>query len=104
MSWSRVVTLGALVCRWCPTSADIAAILPENNVNGIFIDALHGFVDVSTDLQICATKVRPGGLIAAHDFESNLFDVQVAVYLLARSLGVNALHIGWDSVFWMVKP
>lgn len=68
-------------------SVQAAAQLPDGSVEWVFIDALHDYRSVRTDIAAWAPKVRTGGLISGHDYgragvtdavESVFRDVQIS--------------------------
>jgi len=53
---------------------------PDESLDMVYIDANHSYESVLEDLHAWSKKVRPGGIIAGHDF--NLSSVRKAVYEL----------------------
>lgn len=49
-------------------SADAAAFIPDGSLDFVYIDAAHDVRSVINDLAIWKSKVRPGGIIAGHDY------------------------------------
>jgi hypothetical protein len=50
------------------TSADAAMTVPDGSLDFVYIDADHSYGAVHQDLGAWSRKVRPGGLIAGHDY------------------------------------
>ena len=66
-------------------------------IDFLYIDASHEFQDVLADIQAWTPHVRPGGIIAGHDF--GLFDgVEQAV------CQTGMYRIEGRSVWWRTKP
>jgi len=51
-------------------SVEAAKDVPDGSLDSVFIDADHTFEGTLEDLRAWAPKVRPGGLLAGHDWES----------------------------------
>lgn len=49
-------------------SLEIAPLIPDNSLDFIYIDADHHYNAVKADLAAWVPKVRPGGIIAGHDY------------------------------------
>jgi hypothetical protein len=60
-------------------SRAIAATIPDASLDLVYIDANHDYEDVVADLQAWQPKVKPGGLIAGHDYDPQRFGVIRAV-------------------------
>jgi predicted O-methyltransferase YrrM len=58
-------TIGTLrqECSW-----EAARYYPDSSLDFVFIDASHFYEDVKRDIAAWRTKVRPGGILAGHDF------------------------------------
>lgn len=68
----------ALIRRY--TSLRAAAEVPDGLLDGVYIDANHTLPHVIADLAAWVPKVRPGGIIAGHDFgRSSVGHVREAV-------------------------
>lgn len=50
------------------TSADASASVPDGSLDFVYLDADHSYGAVHQDLGTWSAKVRPGGLIAGHDY------------------------------------
>jgi hypothetical protein len=47
---------------------EVAALFDDNELDFVYIDASHDYDAVASDLRAWAPKVRPGGVIAGHDY------------------------------------
>jgi len=50
-------------------NANLCATFPDQSLDFLHIDASHTYEDVLLDLQMWVPKVKPGGVIALHDYE-----------------------------------
>lgn len=50
-------------------SVDAAATFADGSLDFVFIDAAHDYKSVCEDIAAWTPKVRPGGIIAGHDYE-----------------------------------
>lgn len=50
------------------TSIEAARIFPESSLDFVYIDACHSYQSVSQDIAAWLPKVRPGGVLAGHDY------------------------------------
>jgi hypothetical protein len=66
----------------------------------VFIDALHDQPSVEQDIALWWPTVRPGGVLAGHDFNHKWPGVQRAV---AKAFDLMDIGVGPDSVWFMVK-
>lgn len=63
-------------------SLDAATRFSDQSLDFVFIDADHGFEAVSADIRAWLPKVKPGGILAGHDYEPQFPGVIDAVKLL----------------------
>lgn len=49
-------------------SVDAAKGIPDGSLDFVYIDANHGEAFVTADLEAWVPKVRPGGIVAGHDY------------------------------------
>ena len=54
------------------TSAQAAAQVADNSLDYVYIDARHDYCSVKLDLELWWPKIRVGGIIAGHDYMTNL--------------------------------
>lgn len=60
-------------------STEAAHLYPDDSIDLVYIDANHVYDDVLADIAAWLPKVRPGGVIAGHDFTTEIPDVIRAV-------------------------
>lgn len=56
-------------------SASVAPLLVDEFADLIFLDAGHSYADVLADIEAWFPKVRPGGILAGHDFDKPILDL-----------------------------
>ncbi|CAE7036739.1 unnamed protein product [Symbiodinium sp. CCMP2592] len=71
------------------------------NLDAVFIDGEHDFASVDQDLRLWAHRVRPGGLVAGHDYRlPHALDLVEAVH---RHLPPGRqLQLGPDGIWWWI--
>ena len=60
-------------------SADVAGAILDNCLDFVFIDASHDYQSVVQDIQAWLPKVKPGGILAGHDYTAAFPGVVEAV-------------------------
>jgi hypothetical protein len=55
-------------------STDVLARFPDGHFDWIYIDTDHGYQVTAAELAIARTKVKPGGIIAGHDYTTANWD------------------------------
>ncbi len=60
-------------------SWDAAALYADASLDFVFIDADHAYESVLKDIKAWLPKVKPGGLIAGHDYSQDFPGVMLAV-------------------------
>lgn len=60
-------------------STDVARQFADESIDFVFIDAAHDYDNVRADLIAWTGKVRPGGIIAGHDYENDYQGLMQAV-------------------------
>jgi Methyltransferase domain len=53
---------------WRMTSLEAAAKVRDHSFDFVYIDARHDYESVKEDLEAWCAKVRPGGILAGHDY------------------------------------
>lgn len=59
-------------------SQDVALWFRDALADLVFLDAAHTYVEVLADIKAWYPKVRPGGILAGHDFDKKLLDIDPA--------------------------
>jgi len=70
LSLARAQTEFAVDRRMLLVSRSLTAakLIPDRSLDWVYIDAGHGYDDVYDDLRAWTPKVKPGGLVAGHDY------------------------------------
>jgi hypothetical protein len=105
----RLAVFGDRSEIWRMTSKDAAARIESRSLDFVYLDARHDYESVKEDIELWYGKVRPGGILAGHDYldgvrPQGVFGVKSAVdeFFAARGLTVGAtLDNPWPS--WIVK-
>ena len=84
-----------------------AAAFPDNSLDFVFIDADHTYEAVRSDIAAWAPKVRPGGIIAGHDYggiknRRGIWGVNRAVSEYA-SASEQQLRLAPGRIWWLAK-
>ena len=90
------------------TSLEAAALVPDKSLDFIYIDGLHEFDPVMRDIIYWSRKVRPGGIIAGHDYyEFYQGGVIQAVNAYTRAHNINDWYLTTaeqhPTWFWVQK-
>jgi Methyltransferase domain len=64
----RLADYGSRSTIWRMTSVEAAAKVPDQSFDFVYIDARHDYESVKEDLEAWCSKVRPGGILAGHDY------------------------------------
>jgi hypothetical protein len=80
----------------------------DNSLDIVYLDAGHSYEAVKQDLEAWIPKVKPGGVIAGHDFVNPAYGVLQAVNEASIGLATKVNMIPEDkdddAGFWMYKP
>lgn len=109
----RLGTFSQLISRLDPyrprlaifpmSSVEAADWVADASLDLVFIDADHTYKSVSADIRAWLPKVRPGGILAGHDYSSFFPGVVQAVRELAQDTGWQ-LHLSTESLWWLHVP
>lgn len=108
-SIARLQRFGDRSTIWRTTGAEAADRLPAGCLDFVYIDARHDERSVGEDLELWFPKVRPGGIVAGHDYvdgelPEGRFGVKTAV---DRFFGPRRLrvHVTGEESFptWIVE-
>jgi hypothetical protein len=64
----RLAGYGSRSTIWRMTSVEAAAKASDHSFDFVYIDARHDYASVKEDLEAWCAKVRPGGILAGHDY------------------------------------
>ena len=64
----RLARHGSRSTIWRMTSVEAAARVDDHSFDFVYIDARHDYDSVKEDLEAWCAKVRPGGILAGHDY------------------------------------
>jgi Methyltransferase domain len=64
----RLSRHGSRSTIWRLTSVEAAERAPDHSFDFVYIDARHDYESVKEDLNAWCAKVRPGGILAGHDY------------------------------------
>lgn len=90
------------------TSLEATAKIPDYSLDFVYIDARHDYESVMEDLNAWQSKVRPGGVLAGHDyidghFSAGVFGVKRAVdeFFAARGTPVYSTLMDAPWLTWL---
>lgn len=64
----RLARHGSRSSIWRMTSVEAAGRVSDHSFDFVYIDARHDYDSVKEDLEAWCSKVRPGGILAGHDY------------------------------------
>ncbi len=106
----RLAPFGRRSTIWRMTSLEAAARIPAHCLDFAYIDARHDYDSVMEDLEAWFDRVRPGGILAGHDYvdgesECGIFGVKSAVdhFFASRGIPVRATMSDSPWLTWMVE-
>lgn len=93
-------------------SSEAVKEFEDNTLDFVYIDANHGYNYVMQDIELWIKKVKPGGIVAGHDFidrpeRGKTYKVKEAVLDFVEKNGIKDLTIYTkaNSPSWMfIKP
>jgi len=83
-------------------SLEAAKLYKESSLDFVFIDAAHDYTNVKNDIQAWYPKVKPGGILAGHDYCCGWPEVIKAVndFVLENNLFLS--QAGYEQC-WVIK-
>lgn len=106
----RLAAFGGRSSVWRTTSAEAAERIPHHSLDFVYLDARHDHDSVLEDLHAWFDRVRPGGVLAGHDyvdghFTAGVFGVKSAVdaFFAERGIPVYATLLDEPWLSWMVE-
>lgn len=76
---------------------------PADYFDWVYIDTDHSYATTRDELRLSAQKVKPGGLIAGHDFTSGN-PVRAVPYGVIEACNEFCLQEGWEYAFLTLEP
>jgi hypothetical protein len=105
---ARLAPFGSRSSIWRMTSAEGAERIPHSSLDCVYIDARHDFDSVMEDCALWLPKVRPGGILAGHDyldgdFSAGRFRVKRAVdqFFAKHEIRVYCTLLDGPCVSWL---
>jgi hypothetical protein len=108
----RLVRFGDRSQIWRTTGADAIRLVDDGALDFVYLDARHAEADVAEDLALWEPKVKPGGIVAGHDYFDGVipagdFGVKSAVdsYFDERDWTIHETIADRPfSSWWVIKP
>ena len=105
---ARLAKFGDRSAIWRLSSVEAAARIDRGSLDFVYIDALHDYESVRVDLDAWFDKVRPGGVIAGHDYHNAplpTYRVKQAVdeFFAERELPVKPTYSEGRWATWLVE-
>jgi hypothetical protein len=91
-------------------SFDAVAAFEDCALDYVYVDAVHDYAGALNDMIDYWPKIRPGGVLAGHDFGTDgftphgIFGVQSAVLRFSAAVNAQYFLTGEGSTFYMIKP
>jgi hypothetical protein len=89
----RLVRFGERSSVWRQTGDDAARALPHHCLDFVYLDARHDRDSVLEDLATWTPKVRPGGILAGHDYVDGRYDQ--GEFGVRSAVGEHFGRLGW---------
>jgi len=86
---ARLADFGARSLIWPVTSEEAAGRVGDRELDFAYIDAAHDYESVKQDLALWFPKVRPGGILAGHDYPEPGVRAAVDEFCAAHGLRVH---------------
>lgn len=86
----------------------MAQHVQDESVDLVYLDAGHYYEAVKMDLEAWWPRLKPGGVMAGHDFSNPAYGVEQAAREFAQREGINLVIIPEDKAedagFYFIKP
>jgi FkbM family methyltransferase len=107
---TRLAPFGSRSTVWRMTSLEASEHILHHALDFVYLDARHDFDSVMEDLEAWFDKVRPGGIIAGHDyldghFPAGVFGVRSAVdtFFAAHGIAVHPTLLDEPWISWFAE-
>jgi predicted O-methyltransferase YrrM len=78
-------------------STDVLQRYPDATFDWVYIDTDHGYVVTAAELELCRLKVKPGGIIAGHDYVTGNWDGGVR-YGVVEAVHEFCVKYDWELI------
>lgn len=94
-------------------SVDAAKSISDESLDLVYLDDDHSRVGALASLEAFYQKVKPGGIVAGHDYLNDDYGVRQAVDYFVANKALNGVHIIvevipenslWDASYYFRKP
>lgn len=106
----RLGAFGRRSAIWRMTSREGSTLLTGSSLDFVYLDGRHDEASVTEDLELWWDKVRPGGVIAGHDYldghlPGGVFGVRTAVdrFFGERQLPIHTTTEDAPWISWIVR-
>ena len=84
-------------------SWNMAKEVPDESLDLLYVDCCHTYKCVMNDLHAWVPKVKPGGIVAGHDFLNKAYGVYQAVVDFGKGFTVIPENKNEDAGFYFIK-
>jgi ubiquinone/menaquinone biosynthesis C-methylase UbiE len=70
---------------------------PDKYFDWVYLDTTHLLDKTQRELEVCSRKIKPGGIIAGHDYTSGAWDYGVR-YGVVGAVNTFCNNHGWDLI------
>lgn len=106
----RLSAFGDRSMIWRMTSEEAAARIDPASLDFVYLDGEHDYQSVRRDLELWHDKVRPGGVMAGHQYvgrtlrqEASGVKTAVDEFFATKGLTVRATHVDAPHSSWFVE-
>ena len=78
-------------------STDVLQRYPDGTFDWVYIDTDHGYSVTAEELELCRFKVKPGGIIAGHDYVTGNWDGGVR-YGVVEAVHEFCVKYEWELI------
>jgi predicted O-methyltransferase YrrM len=78
-------------------STEVLPRFPDGYFDLVYIDTDHGYTVTAAELELCRTKVKPGGIIAGHDYVTGNWDGGVR-YGVVEAVHEFCVKYDWELI------
>jgi predicted O-methyltransferase YrrM len=79
-------------------SLDVLAGFPDGYFDWVYLDTGHDFTTTYQELELCRTKVKPGGIIAGHDYVTGHW-LGWYRYGVIEAVNTFCVQYNWEMIY-----